>query len=137
MGERVNKFIAEEYTNMIGQVLKPGDKVVAVTTGYGHSVDVFTGIFRGVFRDWRGKIAGTKVSDIPYNSTVIEFCSDGEFEETKWVEGEKDRWGYLSGKSVPTGRRYNLIPLVKKYRSTMLQRNRVFKIDTSLVDVNI
>jgi hypothetical protein len=137
--ERVNKFSAESFTNSIGQTLQPGDKVVAVTTGYGHSVSVFEGVFEGVYRgpsyygSDKQQISGTRIGQIPVTYDEQEFADDGAHEE-KIYKGydQKTRTSVYE----KTGRRYNLIEKVK-YRKSSLQRNRVFKIDTTLTKVTI
>ena len=129
--ERVNTFSAEPFTNEIGQTLNPGDKVVAVSTGYGHQVSVFEGVFEGVYRGNlynKGKITGTRVGQIPVKGHERVYSEDGEFAEVQY-----DLRIY---QSVPTGRRYNLVPKTR-YRKSSLQRNRVFKIDTALTNVKI
>ena len=134
--ERVNTFSAEPFTNEIGQTLNPGDKVVFVTTGYGHSVGVEQGVFEGVYRGNlynKGKITGTRVGQVPVNWNERVYSEDGEHEETKFAGFDPVTRNY---KYVPTGRRYNLVPNVK-YRKSSLQRNRVFKIDTALTNVKI
>jgi hypothetical protein len=135
--ERVNKFSAESFTNSIGQNLNPGDKVVAVTTGYGHNVSVFEGVFEGVYRGPKRKgkqpITGTRVGEIPVNYEELVYAEDGEHEETKFVGYNPVTRSY---KYEPTGKRYNLVPNVK-YRKSSLQLNRVFKIDTTLTKVTI
>ena len=42
-------LVAEAYTNEFGQTIQPGDDVVYVGTGYGHSVRVNKGKFAGVY----------------------------------------------------------------------------------------
>jgi hypothetical protein len=130
--QRVNEFSAESFTNSIGQILNPGDKVVAVTTGYGHRVNVFEGVFEGVYRgpEREGKhpITGTRVGQVPVNWNERVYSETGEHVETYFD------WKLY--KSVPTGRRYNLVPNTK-YRKSFLQRNRVFKIDTPFTKVNL
>ena len=129
--ERVNTFSAEPFTNEIGQTLNPGDKVVAVSTGYGHQVNVFEGVFEGVYRGNlynKGKITGTRIGQVPVNWNERVYSEDGEFAEV--------RFDYNVYRSVPTGLRYNLVPKTR-YRKSSLQRNRVFKIDTALTNVKI
>lgn len=130
---RVNTFTEESYTNSIGQTLNPGDKVVAVTTGYGHSVSVFEGVFEGVYRSDKHQLAGTRVGQIPVERDVIVYDENGEHEEKKFAGYDKTTRNY---KYVPTGKRYNLVPKTV-YRKSSLQRNRVFKIDTELTKVTI
>ena len=42
-------LVAEAFTNEFGQTIRPGDEVVYVGTGYGHSVRVNKGKFAGVY----------------------------------------------------------------------------------------
>ena len=42
-------LVAEAYTNEFGQTIQPGDDVVYVGTGYGHSTRVNRGKFAGVY----------------------------------------------------------------------------------------
>lgn len=131
---RVNTFVADSFTNSIGQTLQPGDKVVAVSTGYGHRVSVFEGVFEGVYRNPHNDIiVGTRVGQIPVNYHERVYCDDGEHEETVYKGYDRVTWKFIYEK---TGRRYNLVPNVK-YRKSALQRNRVFKIDTALTNVKI
>ena len=129
MSYRVNELVIESYVNDLGQTLEPGDDVVFVTTGYGHRVSIETGKFEGVYRNLESKkIAGTRIGTVPIHTNERVFCEDGEFPETKWDWTER--------KSIATGRRYNLVPVVW-YRKSVLQRNRVFKIETPLAKVAI
>lgn len=42
-------LVAEAFTNEFGQTIQPGDEVVYVGTGYGHSTSVNRGKFAGVY----------------------------------------------------------------------------------------
>lgn len=142
--ETLSVLKEENFTNSIGQELKPGDKVVAVTTGYGHSVSVFTGIFGGVYRDRHsGQITGTRVNEIPYNTNTKVYNENGKHEEMEYVKTpvtRKDSWGreytYNEWTPTPTGRMFDWVPNTH-YRVSKLQLNRLFKIDTQLNQVNI
>jgi hypothetical protein len=126
MKKTMSVFVAEPYTNRIGQVLNPGDMVVAVTTGRGFT-NVFTGKFAGVRQSIKtNKVVGVKIEEIPMTWNEYVFSEDGEHEETKYD------WNLR--KVVKTGRRYNLVPKTV-YRTTSLKRNRLFRIDTSLSEV--
>ena len=137
--ERVNKFSAESFTNLIGQTLQPGDKVVAVTTGFGHRVHVFEGVFEGVYRgpsyygSDKQQISGTRIGQIPVTYNERVYCDDGVEEEKVYKGYDRNTRTSIYEK---TGRRYNLIEKVK-YRKSSLQLNRVFKIDTALNKVTI
>lgn len=128
MSYKVNEFVSWSFTNELGQTLNPGDSVVAVTTGYGHSVKVITGKFEGVYRSPNGQIKGTRIGNVPTKVQVKEYAEDGKYEEGKYDPNVR--------KYVRTGKRYNLIPKVH-YRKSSLQRNRVFKIETPLKEITI
>lgn len=57
-------FTAMSWTNSIGQTINPGDPVLYVATGYNHSITIKTGIFDGVYTDYRNKIAGVRVGGV-------------------------------------------------------------------------
>lgn len=134
MGYVLSKVVAEPFTNSIGQTIHPGDDVVVVTTGYGHSVSVFTGKFAGVRFDKRsGKMVGTAVSEIPVTWNDRVFSENGSIEEERYIG-----WSSVERRHIykKTGRRYDLVPKTK-YRKSSLQRNRLFKIDTPLTNIKI
>jgi hypothetical protein len=128
---RVNNFVEESFTNSIGQTLKPGDKVICVSTGYGHRVDVFPGVFEGTYRSPKNNITGTRVGQVPVEYRERVFSENGSEEETKYV-------GYVDYhyKYEKTGRRYDWV-LRLKHRTSSLRLNRVFKIDTNLSEIKI
>ncbi len=49
----MTELVAEAFTNEFGQMIQPGDEVVYVGTGYGHSVRVNKGKFAGVYYSTR------------------------------------------------------------------------------------
>lgn len=128
MSMTYSEFIAEPFTNSLGQVINPGDKVVAVTTGYGHRISIITGVFEGVRRKKDGKkqIVGTRIGSVPVTWHERVYDENGEYEETKYD------WGLY--KRIPTGKRYNFVPHVK-HRKSSLVLNRVFKIGTAAADL--
>ena len=132
MGRLVNTFSSESFENSIGQILSPGDKVVAVATGYKHNVSTFTGTFDGVYKNGRGEITGTRVVNVPVTWNERQFADDGEHAETRYVYNrETGRYDH-----IPTGRRFNWLKHTK-FRTSTLQRNRVYKIETTLSEVTI
>lgn len=127
MGYNVSKLVVEPFTNEIGQTINPGDKVVAVITGYNHNVRIITGVFEGVRRHVdMNDIMGTNLKDVPVYSIKREYTEDGEHEETNY--------DWEARKRVPTGRRYNLLKITEM-RKSRLQRNRVFKLDTPATEL--
>lgn len=131
--ETYSELVVEPFTNFIGQVINPGDKVVAVTTGYGHRVSVFTGIFEGVRREKDGKkqIVGSQIGSVPVECNERVYAEDGEHEETVYKGYDRNTYESIYEK---TGKRYNLVEKVT-YRKSSLQLNRVFKIDTAAADL--
>jgi len=127
-----NKIHKEDFKNCIGQVITPGDSVVCVTTGYSHCVNIFTGVYEGILRNDRGDFRGVRVSQIPVKSIDYVYCDDGEHEESRHMyNNETKRYEY-----VKTGRRFNKVSKVS-FRTTCLQLNRLFKIDTPLKDASV
>lgn len=130
MSSKYSELVQEPFVNSIGQTINPGDKVVAVTTGYGHRVNIITGVFEGVRRQNTGakKIVGTRIGEVPVKSTRAVYGEDGEHTEM--------RYDYTARKMAPTGRKYNIVTEVTQRKSS-LQLNRVFKVDTNLAEVTI
>lgn len=136
-GNLVNTFVEEPFRNDIGQTLNPGDKVVCVTTGYGHQVSVFQGVFEGTYRGNRydkGKIVGTRVGQVPVVRGERVYGENGEHEETKYTSKYDEKGRYIGYSYEPTGRRYNIV-YHTKYRKSALRLNRVYKIDTNVLDM--
>jgi hypothetical protein len=130
MSYKQTELVEEPFVNFIGQTINPGDKVVAVTTGYGHRVNIITGVFEGVRRTNSVKrtIVGSRIGGIPVKRTRVVYTEDGEHAEMKY--------DYTTRKYIPSGRRYNIITELTQRKSS-LQRNRVFKVDTNLSEVTI
>ena len=129
----MSDFYAEPYENEFGQVIKPGDEVVFVATSW--QTKIKKGIFRGVFkgnqaryvpkRDESGALITEEVR--LWNGHTIQQVINERVEEyvTKSVSvsspGRKwDGKEYVDSNDV---------------KSTLLKK-RVFKIDTSLSDLN-
>lgn len=66
----VTEFVAESFTNKIGQVIQPGDRVAYVTNGR-HRIRQGTGWFDGVMKDRRsGNVEFTRIRGIRSTKTV-------------------------------------------------------------------
>lgn len=130
MSYNQTELVEEPFVNFIGQTISPGDKVVAVTTGYSNRVNIITGVFEGVRRTNSEKrtIVGSRIGGIPVKRTRVVYTEDEEHSEM--------RYDYTARKTVPSGRKYNIITEVTQRKSS-LQLNRVFKIDTNLSEVTI
>lgn len=57
----MSEFFAESWTNNIDQMIKPGDKVLAIASGYGYNVNVRTATFLGVRKNVKGIVNGVSV----------------------------------------------------------------------------
>jgi hypothetical protein len=55
------QFNAQPFVNEFGQVINPGDKVIAVSDGYNHEVKVRQGVFSGINYDDRGRETSVRV----------------------------------------------------------------------------
>jgi hypothetical protein len=130
MSYKYTELVEEPFVNSIGQTINPGDKVVAVTTGYGHRVNIITGVFEGVRRRTNSSkgLVGSRIGGIPVKRNRVVYTEDGEHAEMKY--------DYTIRKRIESGRRYNIITEVTQRKSS-LQRNRVFKVDTNLSEVTI
>lgn len=45
-----------DFTNNIGQVIKPGDKIICITTGYSHRVQVRQGTYLGLSKSGKPSV---------------------------------------------------------------------------------
>lgn len=43
-----NKYLEEAFTNEFGQVIQPGQTIIAITTGYSHNVHIRQAIYLGL-----------------------------------------------------------------------------------------
>ncbi len=44
-------YLLEAFTNELGDVIQPGDKVLIITSGYGHNVNRYVGVFLGLRKE--------------------------------------------------------------------------------------
>ncbi len=114
-------LVAEAFTNEFGQTIQPGDEVVYVGTGYGHSVRVRTGKFAGVYyhtqsvalRDENGQYIRDDRGNLKRESTRV----------VKAVRVD----GIASKKYDYKARQYS-----DTTRCAILPLKRVYKIDTTM-----
>jgi hypothetical protein len=72
-------LVAEAFTNEFGQTIQPGDDVVYVGTGYGHSTNVNRGKFAGVYyttgrvylRDENGKYVRDERGNVKFEEKQV------------------------------------------------------------------
>ena len=93
----MSEFSVEPFTNHLGQVINPGDDVIAVSTS-SHSVAVQRGVFEGVNK-WKGKVRSVKVSGFKPWWTKLTT-------KPKWAEGRPESFS----QSFPRQRIYKYVP---------------------------
>lgn len=120
MGKNVNQFVAEPFTNSIGQTINPGDRVAYVSHGY--TVTVGNGVFAGVFKDSGGRVLSTRVSGI---KTSKEVKTGRKITRTYSI------YDWDKKCNVEHSYEYDEYKIVEcePYGSTCLQRSRIFKIE--------
>ncbi len=57
----MSEFYAESWTNAIGQKLLPGDRVIAIASGWGHNTSTRVATYLGVRKDSKGRVEGVSV----------------------------------------------------------------------------
>jgi len=55
-------YSAEPFTNHLGQVIQPGQKIICVSQGYNHTTKVGIGEYLGLRRDSRGQVRNVVVT---------------------------------------------------------------------------
>ncbi len=119
----MTELVAEAFTNEFGQIIQPGDEVVYVGTGYGHSVRVNKGKFAGV-----------------YYSTGLVYTKD---DKGQYVRDEKGSVKYEMKQFVKAvrvdgipSRKYDY--KTRQYSDTVrcaiLPLKRVYKVDIAMKD---
>lgn len=99
------------YTNSVGQVIKPGDKVVLLTQGRGNSIRQRVGIFMG-----------TRSMKHPYsNQQLISTLT--QIDETKRVW-----WDKKTGEVLQRWKQGADMKSVPHTRISTVTSNRIFKI---------
>lgn len=117
-------LVAEAFTNELGQTIQPGDEVVYVGTGYGHSVRVRTGKFAGVYysigrhylKDENGQYIRDEKGNVKHEMK--------QYVKAVRVDG-------VSSKSYD----YKARKYVDKTRCAILPLKRVYKIDMAMKDI--
>lgn len=148
-----------DFTNSIGQVIKPGDEVVIVTSGYNHDVHINSGIYLGRkgskdgvscrvtehYTHYRHKETGVEYKHTWYNDPRVKAMvypkmdyshpyKSPEYDEAYKVYREE--YEKVTSQIQEIGKEYEPFK-VPYFRYTTLQKNRIFKIDTSAIDIKI
>jgi len=119
-------FKSVNYINNIGQELVPGDKVITVTSGYGHCVSTNVGVYKGLYTNDRVAVA------ISIKSARAVFIETNEDVPIRWYN---NLYAEIKRTSKEPSKDYNKIleekikrvPITYE-RMTCLQLNRVYKI---------
>lgn len=132
----MSELVVESWTNAIGQTINPGDEVIYVGTGYGHSVSVNKGKFGGVryadVRRYRDKkdADGNIIMYERYGGKYPkqEIYTTREPVAVRVEEVNRGRkYEYVNGKYTQSGEIH--------YGVATLPRMRVYKIDTSVLNM--
>ena len=91
------------FTNNIGQIINPGDRIIAVTTGYSHRVSVREGTYVGM---------------VGLNPSVVVKTSQGGLWDS---DGSQISWSEAQSKGIV----YSFRQVDKR---TTLRKSRVYKI---------
>ena len=125
MNKTISTFVAEPFTNSIGQTINPGDSVAYVTHSRAR-VSMGKGRFDGVYKDSNGGIFFTKISGIRNSKyvatgkTITQEYNNYEYcYETKTYKPVLKTYTYHEHVSVPC----------EPYGSTLLQCHRIIKIE--------
>ncbi len=119
----MTELVAEAFTNEFGQMIQPGDEVVYVGTGYGHSVIVNKGKFAGVYyttgrvytKDDKGQYVRDEKGNVKYEMK--------QFVKAVRVDGIPSRkYDYKTRQYSDT------------VRCAILPLKRVYKVDIAMKD---
>lgn len=118
-------MVAEAFTNEFGQTIQPGDDVVYVGTGYGHSTRVNRGKFAGVYYD----MGRTYLRD-EKGQYIRDEKGNAKFEMKQYVKAVR-----IDG--VPSRQYdYKAKEYKDKVRCAILPLKRVYKIDMPLAEMS-
>lgn len=107
------------FTNSLGQVIQPGDRIVVVTGGRGSTVNTYDGTYLGCRLLGLDKCLGPngESQQKPRFETVVQ-VKDRNFGYFDKTTGEKTHWNVPNSE----GRWYD------HARTATLWRNRIFKL---------
>lgn len=132
---------AVEFKNNIGQTINPGDEVVIVTTGYGHNVNTYKGIYLGLHKNGGAQcIKKVKTSFYAFKDTGerVHYSYFSEMNAklnafaTEWRKNNPGKYAYYTEPEYVAIRAEYNDKIELKYdivdRRTTLQRNRIYKL---------
>lgn len=125
MENHMTDLVAEAFTNEFGQTIQPGDEVVYVGTGYGHSTSVNRGKFAGVYY-------GTGISYVRNENGQYFRDENGnvKYETKRYVKA-------VRVDSVPSKKYdYKTRQYSDTLRCAILPLKRVYKIDMPLAEMS-
>jgi hypothetical protein len=129
MENHMADLVAEAYTNEFGQTIQPGDEVVYVGTGYGHSTRVNRGKFAGVYystgRVYLKDEKGAYIRDENGN-VKLDMKQYVKAVRVDSVSRKTWKYDYKTGKGE----------YVNQLGCAILPLKRVYKIDTSLAEMS-
>lgn len=124
MGKTINTFVAEPFTNDLGQTIQPGDRVAYVAHGY--SLTMGKGWFDGVFKDSNGDVVFTRVRGI--RDTKVVLTGRKKIHTYTHQKYDLDTRTYIPVAGSYEYDETETIPC-EPYGSTILQCHRIIKIE--------
>lgn len=148
-----NKLEVKEFKNSIGQVIQPGDEVVIITSGYNHNTRTNRGRYLGV--TGRGVTVSIWNPEIRYRHIATGFETRSWYNDKRVKDDPYVKYDYSIKYGTPEysaaqaaykrlseerqarieaiGTEYERFE-IPRYRKSTLQLNRIFKIDTTIID---
>lgn len=108
------------FTNDIGQILDPGDRVIIVSSGYSHQVSCREGTFLGLHKNGGAQCEYVVKSSRPVLKSTGEKPSDDYYKQMHALH-------YTSQEYKAMREQIEYVPYEYKRRTT-LQLNRVYKL---------
>lgn len=81
------KYLEEAFTNEFGQVINPGDSIIAITTGYAHNVNIRPATYLGLRKTRHGD--NEFVSEVVVRLKIKKWSYDHEAKKGEYVNIER------------------------------------------------
>lgn len=92
-------YIAEAFTNKLGQIINPGDTVLCVTQGYNHSIGTSKGVYLGVRHDSRGRVRSVVVRR---TFEKFDYLLNGKIVKWETPGAQHGKYMYTGNTSLPS-----------------------------------
>jgi hypothetical protein len=131
MGKTVHNFVKQPFTNSIGQVINPGDKVAYVARGY--STTFGTGIYHGTYIGDNDQIVLTRIKNIHTKKSVpsgrmLSYTYTALTYDVNGFTQRNPDGSYVKETKTHEYPEYVMVDC-EPYGSTVLQRHIIIKIE--------